>query len=437
MRAKRRGLLPGLVVLGLLAARPAFPQAAAAGRSEADVEALKKQAIKVFISCDNCDLEYIKTEITFVNYVRDRNEAGVHVLITTQSTGSGGREYALTFIGQNGYADVQDLQKYYTEKDDTDDAVRQGLVKVLKLGLLSFVARTPIAARIDVGSEPESKSGPIVDRWNSWLFSLSGNGWFNGEQTYSSRSVSLNLSANRVTEASKLRLGYSISQNGDEFRLDEETIKSEQDYRDFSGLYVLSLSDHWSAGIFAEAESSTYSNTDLDVTLAPAVEFNLYPYSQSSRRQLRFLYMLAWSAVRYRETTIYDKIRENLWKQSLSVSLSLKEKWGSATTTLSGQHYFHDVKKYNLDLFTILNLNVYKGLSVYLIGGGSRIRDQLALPKGDLTFEEVLLQRKQLATTYSYFFAFGVSFTFGSIYTNVVNPRFGRLSGSSMSVSYD
>jgi len=437
MRAKRKGFLFGLVVLGLFAAAPAFPQAAPAGQSEADVEALKKQAIKVFVSCDNCDLEYIKTEITFVNYVRDRNEAGVHVLITTQKTGSGGREYILTFIGQNGYADVQDLQKYFTEKDETDDAVRQGLVKALKLGLLGFVARTPIAARIDVGCEPEAESGPVVDRWDSWLFSLSGDGYFNGEKTYSSRSMRLNLSANRVTEASKLRLGTSISQNRDEFRLDEGTIESEQDDWDFSGLYVRSLSDHWSAGVFAEAESSTYSNTDRGITLEPAVEFNLYPYSQSSRRQLRFLYRVGWRTVRYRETTIYDKLRETLWKESLSVSLSLKEKWGSASTTLTGQHYFHDIKKYNLDLFTILNLNVYKGLSVYVIGSGSRIRNQLGLPKGDLSLEEVLLQRKQLATSYSYFVAFGVSFTFGSIYTNVVNPRFGRLSGSSVSIAYN
>ncbi len=437
MGAKRSGWLAGLVVIGLLTAKPAFPQAGTPGRPEADVEALKKQAIKVFISCDDCDLEYIKTEITFVNYVRDRNEAGVHVLITTQRTGSGGREYILTFMGQNGYADVQDIQKYFTEKDDTDDAVRQGLVKALKLGLLSYVARTPIASRLDVACEPEKASGPVFDRWHSWLFSLSGDGYFNGEKSYSYRSTSLNLSANRVTEETKFRLGFSASRSADEYRLEDGNIATEQDNWDLSGLYVIGLSAHWSAGVFVEAESSTYSNTDLGVTLAPAVEFNLFPYAQSSRRQLRFLYKLGWRAVRYFETTIYDKLRESHWQQSLSVSLGLKEKWGSATATLTGQHYFHDVKKYNLDLFTILNLNVYKGLSVYLIGSGSRIHDQLGLRKGDLSLEEVLLQRKQLATNYSYFLAFGVSFTFGSIYTNVVNPRFGRLSGSSISISYN
>ncbi len=35
---------------------------------------------------------------------------------------------------------------------------------------------------------------------------------------------------------------------------------------------------------------------------------------------------------------------------------------------------------------------------------------------------------------YSYFFMFGLSYTFGSIYSNVVNPRFGSGSGTSISI---
>jgi len=56
-----------------------------------DIEELKKSAPKVFIDCDHCDIDYIRTEITFVNYVWDRQEADVHILITTQDTGGGGR----------------------------------------------------------------------------------------------------------------------------------------------------------------------------------------------------------------------------------------------------------------------------------------------------------------------------------------------------------
>jgi hypothetical protein len=41
------------------------------------------------------------------------------------------------------------------------------------------------------------------------------------------------------------------------------------------------------------------------------------------------------------------------------------------------------------------------------------------------SLEDVLLMRKQLATSYEYYFSIGLSYTFGSIYSNVVNPRFG------------
>jgi len=45
--------------------------------------------------------------------------------------------------------------------------------------------------------------------------------------------------------------------------------------------------------------------------------------------------------------------------------------------------------------------------------------------KGGATTEEILLHRKELETQYQYYISFGLSYTFGSIYNNVVNPRFG------------
>ena len=426
-----------LVVGALLSVPSLWPQEKTAGQEDAEIEALKKLAVKVYIDCGSCDLEYIKTEITFVNYVRDRKEADVHVLITTQATGSGGREYTLSFLGQNGYANVKDIQKYYSEKTETDDEVRQGLVKALKLGLLSYVGRTPISSRLAVNFKPLPQTGPVVDKWKSWIFSLSGSGYFMGEKSYTYHSIGGSFSANRVTEAMKLKLSASLRTSQDTFQYEGTEIKSKRDSSSLSGLYVLSLNEHWSAGVSFGAQSSTYSNLDLALSLAPAVEYNVFPYSQSTRRQLRLLYKVGFNPVRYREETLFGKMRETLLNESLSASLELREKWGTISTSLSGSHYFHDVKKYNLNLFTIVQLNLYKGLSFYVIGSGSRIHDQIYLPKGSLTKEEVLLQLKQLQTTYSYFAAFGLSFTFGSIYTNVINPRFGSTGGSGVHIVVD
>jgi hypothetical protein len=407
----------------------------AAQEAETDIEALKKSAPKIFLDCGSCDLNYIKTEITFVNYVRDRKEAQIHILITTLRTGGGGREYTVSFMGQNEFAGVDDVQKYYSGKTDTDDEIRQGLVKVLKIGLMPYVARTPIASRITLDWSPEPKPGPAGDRWHYWVFSLSGSGYFSGESSYHYRSLRLNGSANRITPELKIGLSLTTSYQNEKFIYEDETIETPSDSFDFSGLAVKSLSDHWSAGGFLEVESSTYRNIRRSILVAPAVEYDLFPYSESTRRQLRFLYSLGFRAVRYREETIYLKTSERLWNESLSASLELKEKWGSVSASLSGSHYFHDIGKYNLEVFSIVSLQLVKGLNVFVLGSGSRIHDQLSLPRGGATLEEVLLQRKQLATTYEYFASVGLSFTFGSVYTNVVNPRFGSTGGGGMSVT--
>lgn len=55
-----------------------------------------------------------------------------------------------------------------------------------------------------------------------------------------------------------------------------------------------------------------------------------------------------------------------------------------------------------------------------------RNHDQLNLPKGDASLDEILLRRRELATDYDYHISIGLSYTFGSVYSNVVNPRFGR-----------
>jgi hypothetical protein len=195
-------------------------------------------------------------------------------------------------------------------------------------------------------------------------------------------------------------------------------------------LLVKSLGPHWSAGLSFEADASTFNNLKLKVVPGLAVEYNIFPYADSTRRQFRIVYRFNYENVQYRELTIYDKLKERLWSESLSATLTLKEKWGSITCAVSGSHYFHDVKMNNVDVYAYLQLNLVKGLNAYCFGGGSRIHDQLALVKGNASLEEILLQRRQLGTSYSYYAIVGLSYTFGSVYTNVVNPRFGRLGGN-------
>jgi len=78
-----------------------------------------------------------------------------------------------------------------------------------------------------------------------------------------------------------------------------------------------------------------------------------------------------------------------------------------------------------LSLYCRLSLRLVEGFSLNLSGYASRIHNLLSLPKGEATEEEVFLRRRQLAKSYDYFGSVGISYSFGSIYNSIVNPRFG------------
>ncbi len=139
------------------------------------------------------------------------------------------------------------------------------------------------------------------------------------------------------------------------------------------------------------------------------------------------MYNIGVNSVSYHEETIYDKMKEALFGQALSATLEIKEPWGSLYASLEGSHYFHDVKKNRLNFFTELSFRILKGLEFNIDARYERVRDQLSLPKGDATLEEILLERKELATDYEFGIDLSLSFTFGSVFSNVVNPRFGSL----------
>jgi hypothetical protein len=295
------------------------------------------------------------------------------------------------------------------------------------MGLIPYASRTPIRDMISVDFKQKVNPTDVVDTWNFWVFSAGVGGEINRESQTKSDSINLSFSANRITPESKIRLGLAAFFTDEKFQYDEGWIESEAEQIDFSGLYVKSLGEHWSAGLMLTAASSTFRNMKSKITPSPAVEFNLFPYAESTRRQLRFLYRVGCEFARYREETIYDKTRESLWGQALSVTLEIKEPWGSLSSSLEGSHYFHNVRYNRLIFMTELSFRIVKGLDLNIDGMYERVRDQLSLAKGGASLEEILLRRRELATNYNLFLSVNLSFTFGSIYSNVVNPRFGSL----------
>jgi len=292
--------------------------------------------------------------------------------------------------------------------------------------MFPFLMQTPLAEYLSVAFQQRLKPNSVDDPWNFWVFYVSANGRLNGEESRQYYSIRGNFSANRITPEWKIRLGINGNFDESNFEYEQETIKSKSERQSASGMVVKSLTDHWSVGGWTGWTHNTYSNQASVFYIAPAIEYNIFPYDESTRRQLRIMYRIGFSYNKYIEETIFEKIQEDLLSQTLSVVFEVKEPWGNASASLEGSNYLHDFSKNKVRLEGYVNFRLIRGLSLTASGGYSRIHDQLGLRKGDASIDEVLLRRKELATNYDYSLSLGVSYTFGSVYSNVVNPRFGR-----------
>jgi hypothetical protein len=386
--------------------------------------------LRVFLDCQRCDEDYLRTEIDFVDYVRDRQAADVHVLVTTQQTGGGGIEYAMRFVGQAAFAGLDEELRYATGPNDSDDDRRRGMAQVLQAGFIRYAARTSLIQRLDFALEDReggaASGGPGRDPWNSWVFEVRIGADLDREASQKETEFDASVSASRTTAMWKSELEISTRYSQDDRLVRDVWIDNEQRDHEVESEIVRSLSNHWSVGGTSSANHSTFENRDLAFRLAPAIEYNLFPYSESTRRSLTFQYSIGANRITYLEETLFGQAQESLVDQALEVSLELRQPWGSMDAELEGSHYFHDFTKYRLQANGGLEVNLFRGFSLDIRGSAQRIHDQLHLPGGDRTPEEILLEQRELATAYRYGASVGISYSFGSIFNPVVNPRMGN-----------
>jgi len=384
-------------------------------------DTLRKDALNVFMEAR----DYVRKEIPYINYVRDIKDADVYIISTIQPTGSGGYEWTYYLVGQHAFAGKGDTISFTTAPDETQDGRRQKDIATLKMGLMPYVAKTPLAKYINISfTEPLSET-VSTDKWDSWVFSPSVRASFSGEKSYKSSLLRAGIDANRITEDWKINMALSYFYYKERFEIEEEIISSDRNSSNFNSLVVKSISDHWSVGGSLNLRASSYNNLDFKLELMPGIEYDLFPYSESTRRQLRFLYKIGYSFVNYTDTTIYDKMEEHLWLHSLDIAYQVVQKWGTIDVNVGYSNYLHDWSKNHLMFGGYISLRIAKGLNVNISGEYAIVHDQLGLLKGGVSTEEVLLRRRELETQYFYYGSVGFSYTFGSIYNNVVNPRFG------------
>jgi len=396
------------------------------GQEIVDTLAHRQNAIRVFIDCDHCDMNYIRDEIPYVNYVRDVREAQVYILETREQTGSGGRKYTFTFVGQMEYEGKNDTLVYSSRPDDPRDVMRIWRTQMLKMGLLPYVAKTPLYREVIIEPSERIEKQEVVDRWNYWVFELEAEPQFEGEESFKELSLRSSVSATKITHDWKLEFDFDHRFTRTKYTYDDTLYTNDKSYQGLDILVVKSLGEHWSAGIRTDVLSSSYNNVNLSVDILPSIEYNLFPYSESTQHQLRFLYGIGGSFRLYNDTTIYGEIEELLWLHELKLAYQVQEKWGSINVALEGSHFFHDFSKNRLELNGYVSVRILKGLSVRVGGAVARVNDQLSLVRGEASEAEILLQLQELETSYQLEGELGITYTFGSIYNNVVNPRFGN-----------
>ena len=390
----------------------------------------------VFFDCDgrNCNSQYYRTEIDWVNWVNDQAVSDVHVIMASAATGAGGREYQIDFIGRASQDDYVDQMRFQTLPTDTDREQLDGITYALGVGLARFGTFAGFGEIVTFQApNPESSGGrarrvvsrqEVVDRWNLWVFRITGSGEIQGEESERTETGRGSFNASRVTPTWKMRFNGNFTFEQRRFDLSDGEFKNTRTDWGFNPLVAYALAEHWSVGVQGQAARVTRFNQGLRVEVTPALEYSFFPYEEATRRSLTAFYKIGPAYRDYIEPTIYQQTDEVRWEQSMSVQFSQRQTWGEAGLSLTGSHFLHDFDRSNLSLRGNIDFRITRGFSLNARGDVAWVDDQIYLPIEDATDAEALLELRQRATDFQYGVTIGFSVQFGSIFNNVVNNRF-------------
>lgn len=376
-------------------------------------------------------MNYVRTNITFVNYVRDQDDASIYLTIDDQRTGGGGREFNLRFRGMQHFEGMNDTLRYVSSSTDSGDERRIGLNRHIKIGLMPYVSRTVAVRNLDIfyeePDEVDDDTDDIEDPWGGWIFDVNLRSNMSGEDTETNFGLYSGFEAERITATWKIRGRARGEIRRRSVELTDRTLDINRDWGDYWSMIGYSLTDRSSLALFNRARFTRTGNIALETYLAPAIEYNFFPYEEYQQRRFIVQYQLTPSYRRYYNTTIFLKDSEWIMSQELSTRLRYDQSWGRIDIRLSGMHFFHDTSLNRIEINPSFNIRIIRGLSVSLSGRYRIINDQLSLELPtdvDRNDPESIIRGAQRRTSYDYRISFGLSYTFGSIYNNVVNPRF-------------
>jgi hypothetical protein len=408
------------------------------------IQAQNTGKIKLFYDCQStwkCRnyYDFVRTEVKMGNFVNDRFVSDVHLMITEQSTGGGGSKFFFNFAGQKHFKNLNDTLEVITSQQATDEEIRKDFVKTINKGLFQFVLKTDMAQYLDVkytAPDNDSTKKAVKDPYNFWVYSIGASTNLNGDANYLDNSLYGNISASRVLENSKFSFWLGANQNINKYffkssKSDKiDTISVTNHGIDMYTEITKGLNKHWSIGADIEASQSTFNNFKLNASVLPKVEYSIFPYKDFNSKRIVIGYAIGVQQNVYFDTTIYFKNSEFLGKQKAYVNTSFTQKWGNINIGLDWSSYLHDRNLYKVGVGGAVEWRIVKGLRLAFFGNYDRIYNQISLPKGSATRDEVITRQRQIQTNYTFWTGAGIRYQFGSRNNNAVNPRFNGLNYS-------
>lgn len=386
---------------------------------------------KLFINCQEarCFETFLMTELTYFTFARDQALADIQIFITDQGNAGGGRNYQINFMGQNNYDSTNYYLEFETRQDDTEAIARTKVLNKVNQGILLFLAKTNSFEDVQVSypkGQPIEQNQKVLDEdpWNGWIFGLDASGVVSGESNKQRTRLAGSLRGGRTTYNSKFSFYSYYNQNSNSVTVNnvEETVKV--DSYGFNSIFVTSFSKKWSIGGFVKSYHSVYSNIDLSSSIAPAIEYSIFPIENFNKEQFRWIYQAGYRRLDYIETTIFDLDLETRPYHQLTSILGYTKPWGNFSAELNGYQYLDNVDQYRVSLEVDFRWRIGRGISLRFDGSVAQIKNQISLARANISSEELLLGGQQLPTTFDYYTSFGLNYTFGSSNGSIVNPRF-------------
>jgi len=338
-------------------------------------------------------------------------------------------------------AHLSDKLTYTSQGTDVQVETLEGITQALRLGLLRYAVEAGMGRDFgfdvrqgtqvavlgdgDAAAPPSLPTQPY-DPWNYWTFRVGLSGNASIQELRSNTRLNPSFQGDRVTDSWKMNFNSNANFNRQKIKFpnSDRVVRNDNDSWNFSTLIVRSITGHSSTGLDIRSGSSTQNNRKMRFSANPAVEWNLFPYSESNRRQLIAHYGAGVQYNKYQEETVFGVMDETVPLHRLGVQYRTVQGWGNAGVNLSASQYLHRSGLYSFGADGNISFRVSRGLELSLSASGEKIADQIHIRATALSEEDILLGRISLPTGYQYQGSLGFNYRWGSSFSNIVNTRF-------------